>query len=74
MVHLQNYRKNAGFVTQEAVAKKMNVNRASVARWELGITYPNQKRLFQLAQLYDTTIEAILIACKNAHENRQNSA
>ena len=47
--------------TQEQVAKKMGVQRASVCRWETGAALPRANRLPRLAALLNCSIDDLLI-------------
>lgn len=53
------FRKKCG-LTQEDVAEKLNVSRQAVAKWENGETTPDIEICVQLAELYGTTIDALV--------------
>ncbi len=55
------FRKKSGF-TQEDVAEKLGVSRQAVAKWENGDTTPDIEFCIQLAELYGTTLDALV--CK----------
>lgn len=44
-------------LTQEQVAKKLNVNPQTVSRWECGNTLPDVLTLFSLSNLYEVTTD-----------------
>ena len=46
--------------TQELLAKKLNVSRSLVAKWEQGRAYPNEKDLDNIAKIYNVEIEQIM--------------
>ena len=48
--------------TQELLAKKLNVSRSLVAKWEQGRSYPNEKDLDNIVELYNVTIEEVMSA------------
>ena len=60
---LQILRKNKG-LTQEAFAEKLNVSRQAVAKWERGDTMPDIECCIALADIYGTTIDALV---RNMH-------
>ncbi len=56
---LKELRLNAG-LTQEAVAKRMNVSQAAVHRWETGNIRIARKHHKKLAKLYGVTVEELM--------------
>lgn len=59
--------------TQDSVGKELGVEKSSVSKWETGAAYPHPSKIKPLAQLYGTTTDKILTACKEAHEQKLNS-
>lgn len=59
------YRKAAGFSTQEHLAKKLGIKRSAVAKWETGRTYPQVPMLPQIAQALHITEGDSIMAMKN---------
>lgn len=57
--NLKTARLNSG-LTQEEVAKRLDVIFSVVAKWENGIRVPNGIRLVQLAEVFDTTAEELV--------------
>lgn len=53
------FRKKSGY-TQEEIAEKLGVSRQAVAKWENGDTTPDINFCIQLADLYGTTIDALV--------------
>ncbi len=53
------FRKKSGF-TQEEVAEKLGVTRQAVAKWERGDTSPDVEFCIKLAEIYGTTVDALL--------------
>ena len=53
---MKELRLNAG-LTQEAVAKRMNVTQVAVHRWETGNTRIARKHHKKLAKLYGVSVE-----------------
>lgn len=53
------FRKKRGF-TQEEVAEELGVTRQAVAKWERGETSPDVEFCIKLAELYGTTVDALL--------------
>jgi transcriptional regulator with XRE-family HTH domain len=47
-------------LTQEDVARKLGVDRSSVAGWETGRNYPDPRLLVPLAALLETTTDKLL--------------
>lgn len=58
-MRLREYRQKAG-LTQEVVAKKMNVNQTAVSKWESGENNISRKYHKKLAKLYGITVEDLL--------------
>lgn len=55
---IKNLRLAAG-MTQEEVARHMNVDYTTVCKWETGATYPRAQMLPKLADLLHCTIDAL---------------
>ncbi len=53
---LQLLRKNAG-LTQEAVAKMMNITRQTLSNWERGINLPDIYAVALLATVYHVSLD-----------------
>ena len=47
-------------ITQQEVAKALDVDQSSVSLWERGINLPRASLLPQLAKLYNCTIDELL--------------
>ncbi len=52
-------RKKAGLTVSEA-AKRLNVTISAVCQWESGNTFPEAKRLAEIAKVYKTTVDELL--------------
>ena len=46
--------------SQEQLARKLNVTQGSVSQWEKGRTTPDTPILFQLAKLFDVSLDALM--------------
>ena len=46
--------------TQEDVAKKLNVSRATISSWETGRTFPDIEKLVYLSNLYDLSLDQLI--------------
>lgn len=57
--YLQLLRKKHDF-TQDDLAKKLNVSRQAVSKWETGSTIPDLEVLLKLSKLYGLTINEIV--------------
>ena len=57
--NLKNFRKQKS-MTQEEVAQTLNVSPQSVSKWERGDTFPDITLLPALANLYQTSIDALI--------------
>lgn len=57
--NLKVFRKQGGF-TQEDIAEKLGVSRQAVAKWERGETVPDVEMCIALAELYGTTVDALV--------------
>ena len=47
-------------ITQDELAKLMNVHKGSISNWENGYRFPEEKILLKLAELYDCSIDYLL--------------
>lgn len=52
-------RENAGLTVAEA-ARRLNVSTSAVCQWESGKTFPEARRLAQLADVYGVTVDDLL--------------
>lgn len=57
--YLQFLRKKNNY-TQEDLAKKLDISRQAVSKWETGATIPDLDVLLKISKLYDVTINDIL--------------
>lgn len=48
--------------TQSIAAKKMGVSQKTLSNWENGITFPDQKQIEKICEVYDTTYDYINFA------------
>ncbi|NLN51144.1 MAG: helix-turn-helix domain-containing protein [Acholeplasmataceae bacterium] len=51
-------------LTQEDVAKKLNISRQSVSKWERGINEPNLTTIKELCLIYEVSISELLDDCE----------
>lgn len=56
---LKAYRKNNG-LTQEKVAEKIYVSRATISSWETNRTFPDIEKIIYLSDLYDVSLDKLL--------------
>ena len=63
-IKLAAARVNAG-LTQEAVAKKLGVNKQTMVNWEKGITEPKISQIRELSELYNIPIDNIFLPTKS---------
>ncbi len=57
--------RNLNGYSQEEVAEKIGISRQAYAKWEKGETIPDVERCMKLAELYGTTIDALVkFECK----------
>lgn len=52
--------RNLNGYSQEEVAEKIGISRQAYAKWEKGETIPDVERCMKLADLYGTTIDALV--------------
>ena len=52
--------RNINGYSQEEVAERIGVSRQAYAKWEKGETIPDVERCLKLAELYDTTLDALV--------------
>ncbi len=70
--NLRIFRKKGGF-TQEEIAEKLGVTRQAVAKWERGETSPDVESCIKLAELYGTSVDALLCNSYIAEEDDDES-
>ncbi len=46
-------------LTQEELARKMNIPKSTLVRWEDGYNLPGVKRAYQLAKFFNVSIEEL---------------
>ena len=46
--------------SQEEIAEKVGISRQAYAKWEKGLTIPDVEKCGLLAELYETTIDALV--------------
>lgn len=68
-VNFSSYRKEAGFETQNALAITLGIGRSSVAKWEVGISYPHILMLEKLSKALKKS-EGEIIASITAAKNK----
>ena len=57
--YLKFLRKSHNY-TQEDLAKKLDISRQAVSKWETGMTIPDLEVLLKISKLYNVTINDIL--------------
>lgn len=58
-------RKKTG-LSQTTVGEKLGVAAAAVSQWETGTTFPNPRRLPEIAKLYGCSVDELLAEDANA--------
>ena len=66
---LQLIRKNRG-LTLEELAEKLSVSRQAVAKWESGQVYPEITNFIQISNLFNATIDYLVLELKDGKDNR----
>ncbi len=69
--NLRIFRKKSGF-TQEEIAEKLGVTRQAVAKWERGETSPDVEFCIMLAELYGTSVDALLCSSYITEEDDES--
>ncbi len=64
----RDIRINGGYDTQSALAQKVGVKNASVARWEKGQRIPRPEMLIKLSDLLGVTEREIIVAMRAGKE------
>jgi len=63
-------------LTQEEVAEKLHVSRATISSWETGRTFPDIEKLIYLSDLYDLSLDQLIreepIIMENIVKERKN--
>ena len=57
---IREHRRRAG-MSQEALARQLDVSRQAVTKWESGQSAPSTENLFRLAELFHTTVDLLLL-------------
>lgn len=65
--YIRQKRKELNF-TQEELADKLGVTKASVSKWELGQSYPDITMLPNIAELFKCTIDELLGYCNQKND------
>ncbi|EOL50147.1 hypothetical protein RV11_GL002264 [Enterococcus phoeniculicola] len=47
-------------ITQEELAKELNVSRSAISNWEIGRNYPDVQTLIDLAKILDLSLDSLL--------------
>ncbi|WP_069649669.1 helix-turn-helix domain-containing protein [Caloranaerobacter ferrireducens] len=47
-------------LTQEEVAKLLNVHKGTISNWENGYRFPEEKTLLKMAEIFDCTLDYLL--------------
>lgn len=47
-------------ISQNALSKKLEVTRATVNAWEMGLSYPNAQSLVELSRFFKTSVDYLL--------------
>ncbi len=61
-------RSQSGY-SQEALAEKLGVSRQAVSKWEVGPTLPETDKIIAIGNLFDVSIDALLIDSINLNQN-----
>lgn len=46
--------------SQEYLAKKLNISRQAISKWELGESYPDIENLIALSELFNITLDELI--------------
>ena len=52
--------RNQHNISQNALAKQMELTRATINAWEMGISYPNAQSLIMLSKYFNVSVDYIL--------------
>lgn len=66
--NLKTIRKEKG-ISQEVLAKELNVVRQTISKWEKGLSIPDGDMLIKISQILDTPVE-VLLGCEASLENK----
>lgn len=68
---LYNLRKQSG-LSQEDLGNKLNVSRQTVSKWEVGDTNPDMERLVMLSDLFQVSLDELILGIKPEIINEQD--
>lgn len=63
--NLRNLRREKEY-SQEYLAERLGVTRQTISKWENGTAMPDLKKLTEIAELFDTTMDKLLGTEKEA--------
>ncbi|WP_370812696.1 helix-turn-helix domain-containing protein [Butyricicoccus pullicaecorum] len=66
MIQIKEYRERCGF-TQQQLAEKIQENRATIAKWEIGSAFPRAEKLPTLADALHCSIDDLFGRGKEEH-------
>ena len=56
--------------SQEYVAEKLGISRQAVSKWEKDITKPDTKNIILLADLFNSSVEYLLVGSESVSDNK----
>lgn len=73
MIHkkLKQARENKG-LSQLDVSKQLNISRQSISKWENNRGYPDIENLIRLSEIYDVSLDDLLLQKHKNNEHSQN--
>lgn len=71
-MNLKYLRNKFGF-SQEELAEKIGVSRQSVAKWESGESLPDIQKCFELSQIYEVTLDALVTCSLDEHTEPEDA-
>lgn len=58
--------------SQNDLAEKLKVSRQSISKWEIGSAYPDLERLIQISEIFDTSLDSLVLGTVKNKETIRN--
>ena len=64
----------SGGMTQDQIAKRLDISRSTVAMWETGRTFPRGATLLRLGEILGCTVDELLKGEGKEHDGNRDEA
>ncbi|GLB47337.1 hypothetical protein WR164_13160 [Philodulcilactobacillus myokoensis] len=56
-------------MTQNELARELNVSRQAISKWELGTAYPDIERLIQISDFFNVSLDSLIKGDQNLKQS-----